>query len=275
MLNSIQINHLEKRWQAWRLKQLVSKILIISILLCLIPLIWIVYSYTPALVNNEPIQKKNIAKTQAVEQNKTLPPLVKQTPPNPPKHEELNQTAIVQTKQPNTQEKQLKAEKQKYQEPTFNEEEIIEYVKVQKPQRQIKQEPVLEEEFIELAEDEEYKEKQEQPKKPKIEIKTTTLQETKQTKELKEQNRPDSIEYALMLAEEYYQKKDYKNSQKWSLKANNIDPNNEQSWILFAKSIAKNGKPQRAIRALNAYLKTSPNSSHVISLIGKIKHGDY
>ncbi len=65
------------------------------------------------------------------------------------------------------------------------------------------------------------------------------------------------IGIAIIIAQEYYRQKLYPLAIKWSLKANNIDKNNEDSWLIFAKSMYKMGKKETALNALRIYYKKS------------------
>ncbi len=248
MLNSVEINHLEKKWQKWRMRKIISQLLIVSIFLCIIPIIWIMYNYLPLLFSGE-VQKKNIPTTIIKNTEQNISEHNNSTIPTPPSTPKKVQAPLIE--QP------------------MSEEEIIEYVKAKKSTSS--KEQVMEEEFIELEPDEEDEYMQQEMQKPKLEIQTTYISK----KQASQKRGENSVTHALKLAEKFYNKKDYKQAQKWALKANDLDSKNEKSWIIFAKSLAKNGKPTKAIQALNAYLKTNPNSKQATALIRKIKHGDY
>lgn len=82
-----------------------------------------------------------------------------------------------------------------------------------------------------------------------------------------------NIVFALMLAEEFYNAKNYKESVKWSLMANQSDPENEKSWIWFAKSKIKLGEKEDAITALKAFLKHN-KSRAAQTLLNQINLGE-
>ncbi len=255
MLNSVEINHLEKRWQRWKLKSIISKSLVVSIALCIIPLVWLLIYYVPMLFSqpNNQIEneKKNIT-TIAKKENTKNSNIKDDSEKQKKTIETAKDTAVIE--QP------------------MNEEELIEYVKANKKYPNHTKEQVMEEEYIELEPDDYTQEEyaQEEPKKPTIEITTKSIDTSKD-----DTHNLNDIDNAIKLAEKFYKQKEYKKSQKWALSANNMDPKNEKSWIIFAKSIAKNGEPKKAIKALSAYLKINPKASNVSSLIRKIKHGDY
>jgi tetratricopeptide (TPR) repeat protein len=85
----------------------------------------------------------------------------------------------------------------------------------------------------------------------------------------------NNIVFANMISEEFYEKKDYKKSLEFALKANEIDPKNESSWIMFAKSQIKLGKKEDAIKALEVFIKSSKDSQNALSLLQKIKSGEF
>jgi len=114
-------------------------------------------------------------------------------------------------------------------------------------------------------------EKQTIIKKPKISI---DMQEVDTISYLKDKYySTSSIVFALMLAEEYYYVKNYEDALKWSLTANDIDPQNTKSWYWFAKSKVKLNKKEDAIKALKAYLSNN-NSKRLSTLLNKIELGD-
>ncbi|SFV67496.1 Transformation system protein [hydrothermal vent metagenome] len=75
---------------------------------------------------------------------------------------------------------------------------------------------------------------------------------------------------ALLIANAYYKAGNYKNSEKWALKANNLDKSLDESWIIFASSQEKLGKREEALKILVAYYRTS-KSVKAKALIDKIK----
>ncbi len=92
--------------------------------------------------------------------------------------------------------------------------------------------------------------------KPKKEILLTqnTLDIESIKKEFEKNPQPSK---ALFIARYYYDKKQYKKSLLWSLKANELDKKSEESWLLFAKSLVKTGKRNKAIRLLQLYIRKS------------------
>lgn len=252
MLDSVEVNALEKRWKRWRLRQITSKLLLGLIIFCIIPLSWLIYNYLPLLIApTTPKEIKISSKNQTIQEK-----IVKKEP-----IKEVNE--------------------QKVEDEPIKEEEILEYSKPKSPKKEtIKKQRITQKEPVEepIELEEEYIEVEPVyidvvPQKPRIDIQTSNIGGYNSLKEKFYES--NNIVFALMLAEEYYNDRDYKNSKKWALIANNIDSKSERSWIIFAKSMAKNGKPQKAIKALNAYLKTNPNASKISALIRKIKHGDY
>ena len=77
---------------------------------------------------------------------------------------------------------------------------------------------------------------------------------------------------ALLLAKAFYGKKEYTKSEKWALTANKLNSNEDESWHIFAKSKAKLGQKDAAIKILSSYYKKS-HSPKTKALIAKIKTG--
>ena len=109
--------------------------------------------------------------------------------------------------------------------------------------------------------------------KPKGSIKIET-QETHSIPQLKERfEKTQNGVFAVMLAEEFYNTKNYKESVKWSLIANQLEPENDKSWIWFAKSKVKLGEKEDAITALKAFLVHN-KSTAAQALLSQITLGE-
>jgi len=107
-------------------------------------------------------------------------------------------------------------------------------------------------------------------KTKKINFKTSSLNyiETMKAKFEKSNNSRE----ALLISKAYYKEGNYKNAEKWALSANKLNSSLEESWLMFAKSKAKLGKKEEAIKILASYYKRS-NSGEARDLIGQIKRG--
>lgn len=77
---------------------------------------------------------------------------------------------------------------------------------------------------------------------------------------------------ALLLAKAYYADAKYKEAEHWALVANKLNNNLDESWFVFAKSKAKLGQRDEAIKILASYYKKSHSQKAKI-LIEKIKKG--
>lgn len=77
---------------------------------------------------------------------------------------------------------------------------------------------------------------------------------------------------AVILSRSYYKSGQYKEAEKWALSANKLDSSLEESWLLFAKSKAKLGKKEEALKILVSYYKKS-QSDKAKRVIGQIKTG--
>lgn len=75
---------------------------------------------------------------------------------------------------------------------------------------------------------------------------------------------------ALFLARMYYRKGDYRKSAYWALQTNKLNGNIEESWLIFARSKAKTGLKNEAIRVLSQYVKKS-NSVEAKMLLKKLE----
>ena len=80
---------------------------------------------------------------------------------------------------------------------------------------------------------------------------------------------PDSDD-SLFLARGYYKKKNYSKAAYWALQTNKLDGGIEESWLIFARSKAKIGQKNEALRVLSEYVKKS-NSSEAKKLLNALK----
>jgi len=76
---------------------------------------------------------------------------------------------------------------------------------------------------------------------------------------------------SLFLANMYYDKRKYSKAAYWALQTNRLSGDIEQSWLIFAKSKAKIGKKNEAIRVLSQYVKRS-KSEKAKKLLKKLKN---
>lgn len=274
MLSGVEINALEKRWKAWKLKSLIKISSIGLTALFLIVSSWLIFKYLPnffsrnfehekIVVQNQNIEdlQKNSVKKDDVYENKNR---YKNENPNPTSnyypqedfHEEVVEDEPYYTNNIPTQKTYTTKDEIIHEDPSLELEEIddtpMAYNETKPP----------EETLIQI-----------ETQKPKISIESSNIQNYTTLKERFYET--ENIIFALMLAEEYYHNKDYKNALKWSIRANNLNSTNERSWIIFAKSLAKNGSIQKAIDTLKAYLRTNPEATEIASLIEKIKYGTY
>ncbi len=74
---------------------------------------------------------------------------------------------------------------------------------------------------------------------------------------------------AIYLAKIYYDKKEYKKSLAWSLKANEMNKEDERSWIIFAKNLIKLNQKEKAARVLKTYI-INHNSEKAKKLLTQI-----
>jgi len=77
---------------------------------------------------------------------------------------------------------------------------------------------------------------------------------------------------SLFLARTYYDVGQYKKAEYWALQTNNVDSTIEESILIFAKSKAKLGHKNEAIRILSKYIKGSDSTEAKI-LLRTIKKG--
>ncbi|HIP55234.1 MAG TPA: hypothetical protein EYH11_07155 [Sulfurimonas autotrophica] len=79
---------------------------------------------------------------------------------------------------------------------------------------------------------------------------------------------------SLFVAKKYYELGDYKQAYNYALITNQINPDIEESWIIFAKTLVKLHKKNKAIYTLEEYIKVS-HSSNAEILLHEIKSGKF
>ena len=79
---------------------------------------------------------------------------------------------------------------------------------------------------------------------------------------------------SLFLARQYYARKQYKKSYNYALITNQLDKEVEDSWLIFARSLVKLGKKEKAIKTLKEYIRYS-NSTNAKLLLSEITNGKF
>jgi tetratricopeptide (TPR) repeat protein len=90
-------------------------------------------------------------------------------------------------------------------------------------------------------------------------------------KRFKKNNNPA---LSLFVAKKYYQLGEYQKAYNYALVTNEINNEIEQSWLIFAKSLVKLNKRQKAIQTLTKYVKHS-GSGNAKVLLDDIKSGKF
>jgi len=79
---------------------------------------------------------------------------------------------------------------------------------------------------------------------------------------------------SLFLAKKYYELGDYKKASNYALITNQLNKEIEGSWLIFAKSLVKMGKKEKAIQLLREYIHKS-HSTNAAILLDNIKSGEF
>ena len=90
-------------------------------------------------------------------------------------------------------------------------------------------------------------------------------------KRFKKNNNPA---LSLFIAKKYYKFGDYEKAYNYSLMTNEINNDIEESWIIFAKSLVKLNKREKAIKTLTRYVNHS-GSGNAKVLLDNIKSGKF
>lgn len=283
MLKSSEILSLEKKWLKYKIIQYLKNIIPFIILTSAIPLAWFTYSH---IANGH---EKTTSTQNEIKKNITIKEATGEDTKLVASQESITSTnkdlEHYRTLQEDIRKEilSIKQAAQKTELSKTSDEEIISEPpkkssltpkKIESKTLPTKEEIIDDDFLIEnLVEIEPYGENDIIPQKPRINIETSEIKGFENLKNKFYETK--SIIFALMLSEEYYHAKNYKNSLKWALVANEIDPANERSWIIFAKTKTKIGQPKKAIKALKAYLKTNPSAQEIKTIMQKIKLGQH
>ncbi len=80
-----------------------------------------------------------------------------------------------------------------------------------------------------------------------------------------------NLKFAVLLAEKYYNAKDYQNALRWAYTINDLDKDLEDGWIIFAKAMYKTGKKAEAKKVMEAYKEKNPSSKKIDILIRQMQ----
>jgi len=80
-----------------------------------------------------------------------------------------------------------------------------------------------------------------------------------------------SYEDAIKISQILYNKGNFQKAIDWSFKANSINPSDYQSWLLYAKSLYKMNRKNKAIKVLNGYINNYGPNEQIQEFLNKIK----
>ncbi len=267
----LNVHDLEKRWKSYKIKSFLPYFIITMILFISIPIVYIFYTNDNAnvLLHKSIIQKKNLPPIAVTkEENKTIPAI---------KNITTKKSLIIQ-KVPLNKEIQTLQPSMDFMQNIQHTSAQPQYIKQQNPKKRPtakkirkKVKPKIIQEVIQDITPEVTPTK----KEPKVVI-TIERKETKNDiyeiiKRFKNNNNPA---LSLFVAKKYYELGNYGQSYNYALITNQINSNIEASWIVFAKSLVKLHKKDKAIQTLKEYIKVS-HSSNAEILLNEITSGRF
>jgi len=247
----LNIHELEKKWKVYKIKSYMPYIIIVSLLL----ISAILFTFKTSIVHKE------------------TPSLVKQQV----KKEEINSKKEQKTQHKPISTKNEKNDKLVLQ-PSLNfmsnikhssisnEYDYHSYKKPKKVETQTKKTSKL-------------KKVVEEPIKQKKEIKSHLKIKRQNTQDdinhvLKRFNKNNDPALSLFVAKKYYELGKYHKSYNFALITNEINDNIDESWIIFAKSLVKLNKKEKAISTLKQYIQHSDSNKAKI-LLEEITSGKF
>ncbi len=259
----LNIHDLERRWKIYKIKSFLPYIFIGISLIIIIPL---AYNFYPDSKKSTP-QKKQIIQKKKVQvsdiQKKAKVDKIEPTVIIAQKKSVAPQPAVqTQTLQPSMN--FMKSIQHQASQPQY-----IKQPTVKKPRKMAKRK--VAKEVIQDVSPEITPVKKEPKVTITIERKETQNDIFEIIKRFKKNNNPA---LSLFVAKKYYELGNYEQSYNYALITNQINSNIEASWIIFARSLVKLHKKDKAIHTLQAYIKVS-HSSNAEILLNEIKSGKF
>ncbi len=257
----LNIHDLEKRWKLYKIKIFLPYIIIGISLLVIIPIAYNFYTnINSSIPTKKPIlQKKNVQAVITQEKKKEVL-ITKQIPIK-------KMQKSIQTLQPSMN--FMKNIQHEASQPQYSKQQTLKKQRVVKKRQKVIKPKAVQEIVQDLTPKTTVKQE------PKIAI-TIERKETQNDifeiiKRFKKNNNPA---LSLFVAKKYYELGNYKQSYNYALITNQINSNIEASWIVFAKSLVKLHKKNKAIHTLEEYIKIS-HSSNAEILLNEIKSGKF
>jgi len=257
----LNIHDLEKRWKLYKIKIFLPYIIIGISLLVILP---VTYNFYTNINSNIPtkkpiLQKKNVQAAITQEKKKEVL-ITKQIP-----IKKIQKS--IQTLQPSMN--FMKNIQHEASQPQYSKQQTLKKQRVVKKRQKVIKPKAVQEIVQDLTPKTTVKQE------PKIAI-TIERKETQNDifeiiKRFKKNNNPA---LSLFVAKKYYELGNYKQSYNYALITNQINSNIEASWIVFAKSLVKLHKKNKAIHTLEEYIKIS-HSSNAEILLNEIKSGKF
>jgi len=266
----LNIHELEKQWKSYKIKSYLPYAIVIVSLSVIAGIIYSFYPTQPKVKSQHskksiPVQHVHISakKTKVVDTNKTIiqPKAENIVSPEPIVNKQAKLLPSMNFMTNIQHETQLYAQ-------------TVHPVQKTAPKKRIRKE-VKKKTSTNIIENVRIKEVPTIHKEQKADI-TIERKETKNDimeiiHRFKNNNNPA---LSLFIAKKYYELGNYHQSYNYALITNQINPNIEASWIVFAKSLVKLHKKDKAIFTLKEYINSSHSSSAEI-LLNKITSGKF
>ncbi|ADN08914.1 CDC27 family protein [Sulfurimonas autotrophica] len=273
----LNIHDLEKRWKIYKIKSFLPYIIIGISLLVIIPIVYSFYTNINSSIppKKQILQKKNVqvAVVQEKKKTKAKPVAVKKkvliTKPIPVKKTQRSIQTPVQTQKLQPSMNFMKNIQHQASQPQYSKRQTPKKQRIVKKKRRVVKPKVVQEVIQDITPETTVKQE------PKVAI-TIERKETQNDifeiiKRFKKNNNPA---LSLFVAKKYYELGNYEQSYNYALITNQINSNIEASWIVFARSLVKLHKKDKAIHTLQEYIKVS-HSSNAEILLNEIKSGKF
>ncbi len=256
----LNLHELESRWRRYKLKSLIPLFVIFFIFLIILYIV-----FNNILINNISSEKKFSVEVETNIPKKIEKIILKQEKENIPIDisSKLISTSHITAKQKIILKPSLDFIKniqisspQYYNEKQFQDEKKKKKTIVKKKPKKI---PLAEPIKVEVV------------KNSLINIKRQNTKNDIQhvIKRFKKSNNPA---LSLFIAKKYYDLQNYKEAYNYALITNDINNEIEESWIIFAKSLVKLAKKDKAIKMLQKYINNTDSQAAKL-LLNKIKSG--
>ncbi|QOP45416.1 tetratricopeptide repeat protein [Sulfurimonas paralvinellae] len=290
----LNIRELEKRWLHYKIKSYIPHTVIAVSLIVIILVTAIITTSTPqkkehkqvtldktlkkpvtlatpTIDSKNSIQETNITQQNTNQTNIKLETIAKAKTINTDKEQKLILEPSMHFM------KHIQSEEQQPYYKTLNETKTVKKEKI-KRNKIAKQQSTVEEEYMNLEGNKKTRNIQQPVQQEPAKKQLLTIKRRESQNDIKEIitrfKKNNNPALSLFVAKKYYEIGNYEQAYNYALITNGINNDIEESWLIFAKSLAKLGKRDMAVKTLREYINYS-HSGNAKILLNDIESGKF